>query len=165
MRPAHGSVSADGVFRISRSFDAIGAIAKTPYDLSLLTESILTPATRARLPKNGYKDSLTGSWEGLRVGILPSTWGGAGPDHKLKWGTSPVVCGSFWKRKSMLTKAQKKVYDGVAEKINEKGGFAVYPIEIPEAVHTNSTLKHNGLSMKDIACKLKFQYKSLYITN
>lgn len=135
MRPAHGSVSADGVFRISRSFDAIGVIARTPYDLSLLTESILTPATRARLPKNGYKDSLTGSWEGLRVGILPSTWGGAGPDHKLKWGTSPV----------------KKVYDGVAEKINEKGGFAVYPIEIPEAVHTNSTLKHNGLSMKDIA--------------
>jgi amidase len=56
-------------------------------------------------------------------------------------------------RKSMLTKAQKEIYDSVAEKINEKGGFAVYPIEIPEAAHTNNTLKHNGLSVKDIACK------------
>jgi hypothetical protein len=30
----------------------------------------------------------------------------------------------------------------------------VNPIEIPEAAHTNNTLKHNGLSMKEISCKL-----------
>jgi len=95
MRPGHGSVSSKGVFRISRSFDAIGSMAKTPYDLSLLAESILTPEARAKLPENGYKDSLTGSWEGLRVGILPSTWGGEGPKHKSKWATSPVVCNLF----------------------------------------------------------------------
>ncbi len=65
LRPALGYVSTEGFFRISRSFDAIGAMAKTPYDLSLLTESILTPAARANLPENGYKDSLTGGWEGL----------------------------------------------------------------------------------------------------
>ncbi len=29
----------------------------------------------------------------------------------------------------------------------------VYPIEIPETVHSNNMLKHNGLSMKDIAFK------------
>jgi amidase len=92
MRPAHGSVSAKGVFRISRSFDAIGSMAKTPYDLSLLAESILTPEARAKIPKNGYAESLTKSWEGLRVGILPSTWGIEGDDHKSKWGASPVVC-------------------------------------------------------------------------
>jgi amidase len=104
LRPAHGSVSADGVFRISRSFDAIGAMARTPHDLSLLTESILTPAARAKLPENGYKDTLTGSWEGLKVGILPSTWGGEGPNHKSKWGASPVVCVSICEKESMLKK-------------------------------------------------------------
>jgi amidase len=92
MRPAHGFVSSKGVFRISRSFDAIGSMAKTPYDLSLLTESILTPEARAKLPGNGYQDAMTGNWDGLRIGILPSTWGGEGPDHKSKWATSPVVC-------------------------------------------------------------------------
>ena len=91
MRPAQGSVSANGVFRISRSFDAIGSMARTPYDLCLLTESILTPEARAKLPENGYKDSLSASWEGLRVGILPSTWGGEGKGHEAKWGASPVV--------------------------------------------------------------------------
>ncbi len=91
MRPAHGSVSSRGVFRISRSFDAIGAMARTSYDLSLIVESILTPEARSKLPENGYRDSLMGSWEGLRVGILPSTWGGGGSDHKEKWGESPVV--------------------------------------------------------------------------
>ena len=62
------------IFRISRSFDAIGSMARTPYDLSLLTESILTPEARAKLPENGYRNSFTESWEGLRVGILPSAW-------------------------------------------------------------------------------------------
>jgi amidase len=73
MRPAQGSVSANGVFRISRSFDAIGAMVKTPYNLRLLTESILTSEARAKLPENGFEGSMTRSWEGLRVGILPSS--------------------------------------------------------------------------------------------
>jgi amidase len=72
IRPAHGSVSAKGVFRISWSSDAIGSMARTPYNLSLLTESILTPEARAKFPENGNRNSFTESWEGLRVGILPS---------------------------------------------------------------------------------------------
>ncbi|KAN0105996.1 amidase signature enzyme [Hyaloscypha variabilis] len=135
MRPAHGFVSSKGVFRISRSFDAIGSMAKTPYDLSLLTESILTPEARAKLPENGYQDAMTGNWDGLRIGILPSTWGGEGPDHKSKWATSPV----------------KEIYDDVAEKIKANGGFVVYPIEIPEAVYSNNTLKYKGLSQRQVA--------------
>jgi amidase len=91
MRPAYGSVSAKGVLRISRCFDAIGSMARTPYDLSLLTESILTPEARAKLPENGYRNSFTESWEELRVGILPSACGTEGRDHKAKGETSPVV--------------------------------------------------------------------------
>jgi amidase len=92
VKPGRGYVSANGVFRISRSFDAIGAMARTPCDLSLLTESILTPEARSKLPESGFQNSLTGSWQGLKVGILPSTWGIDGDaKNKLKWETSPVV--------------------------------------------------------------------------
>lgn len=30
----------------------------------------------------------------------------------------------------------------------------MFPIDIPEAVHTNDVLKYNGLSMREVACKL-----------
>ena len=156
MRPAHGSVSSNGVFRISRSFDAIGSMARTPYDLSLIAESILTPEARSKLPKNGYKDSLTGSWEGLKVGILPSTWGGQGLEHMAKWGASPVVCSNPLNAKSMLTKNQKEVYDGIEDRIKQNGGIVVFPMEIPEAFHGNDVLAHNGITLKDIACNLYF---------
>lgn len=52
------------------------------------------------------------------------------------------------------------MYDGVAEKIKANGGFVVYPIDIPEAVHSNDRLKHKGLSQKEVACKLYTQRKS-----
>jgi amidase len=51
-------------------------------------------------------------------------------------------------------RGQKEVYHGVAEKIREIGGFVGYPIDIPEAVHSNNTLKHNGLSMREEVCRL-----------
>ncbi len=43
MRPSLGTVSTEGLYRISRSFDGVRAMAKTPYDLAFLVESILRP--------------------------------------------------------------------------------------------------------------------------
>jgi len=159
MRPAHGSVSAKGIFRISRSFDAIGSMARTPYDLSLLTESILTPEARAKLPENGYRNSFTESWEGLRVGILPWAWGVEGRDHKAKWGTSPVVYNLLQNGSFSAGKNQKEVYEAVAEEIKGNGDFVVIPIGVPEAVHTHDVLKHNKLCLKEVACRLSLQRK------
>lgn len=48
MKPTNGTTSASRVFRISRSFDGVGAMAKTPADLALLVESILTPEQRVQ---------------------------------------------------------------------------------------------------------------------
>jgi amidase len=88
MRPSLGFVSAKGCFRISRSLDGIGAMAKTPNDLAPLIEAILTPEARARIPDGGFKGVMKGNWEGMRVGFVESTWGGADEE---KWGGELVV--------------------------------------------------------------------------
>jgi len=90
IRPTLGTVSAEGVFRISRSFDGVGAMARTPGDLAVLVECILKPEVREKLGKEGFRGELIGKkgWEGLRVGLLDSTWSG----RKEKWGQGAVVC-------------------------------------------------------------------------
>jgi len=86
MKPTYGSVSTADAFRISRSYDGIGGMAKTPADLAVLIESILVPG--AKVGGRKFKEAMTGSWEGVRVGIVDSTWGGA---DKEKWGSEPIV--------------------------------------------------------------------------
>jgi len=95
IRPTHGFVSTKGVFRISISYDGIGAMAKTPEDLAVLTEVILLPEFRAKLPKYGYKGSMLGKWEGLKVGVLDLGWSGPDEGHRKKWGSEAVVCYFF----------------------------------------------------------------------
>jgi amidase len=88
MKTTWGSVSTAGAFRISRSFDGIGGMAKTPADLASLIETILLPEARAKIPADGYGSFMTGSWEGLGIGVVESTWGGADVE---KWGSGIVV--------------------------------------------------------------------------
>jgi amidase len=63
-------------------------MAKTLYDLAFLVESILKPEVREDIPANGFADFLTKSWEGLRIGIVESTWGS---ENEEKWGSAAVV--------------------------------------------------------------------------
>jgi len=79
-------VSCKGAFRISRSYDGIGGMAKTPADLPVLIESILLP--EAKVGGRKFKEVMTGSWKGLKVGIVDSAWGGADAE---KWGSELVV--------------------------------------------------------------------------
>lgn len=88
MKPSYGSVAADGVFRISRSFDGVGAMAKTAVDLAVLVESILAEEARTRIPDGGYRSVMNGSWEGVKVGILGLGWG---RKELGKWGSPDVV--------------------------------------------------------------------------
>lgn len=101
MLPTLTTVSTEGAFRISRSFDGIGGIAKTSADLATLTEAILLPETRKSLLKGGYSSVMSGSWLGLKVGVVESTWGGANPE---KWASELVVSISviMSKRKSFI---------------------------------------------------------------
>jgi amidase len=62
-------------------------MAKTPADLAILTECILLP--EAKVGGRKFTQAMTGSWEGVKVGIVDVTWGGA---DEGKWGSEPVVC-------------------------------------------------------------------------
>lgn len=88
MVPTLTTVSADGAFRISRSFDGIGGMARTSADLASLTEAIILPPTRRTLSGGGYRTVMNGSWDGMKVGVVESTWGGANPE---KWASELVV--------------------------------------------------------------------------
>ena len=89
IRPTLGTVSANGVFRITRSLDGIGGMAKTPSDLVVLTENILAPEARGYLQSGGVKGVMTGKWDGLRIGIAESAWGTGSTE---KWNSPLVVC-------------------------------------------------------------------------
>lgn len=83
-----GFVSAQGVFRISKSFDGIGGMALSPEDLANLIETILTPDARLKLPVDGYKSFMTGSWQGLKIGFIDLPWADT---NMKKWGAADVV--------------------------------------------------------------------------
>lgn len=53
-RGQYGYVSTQGIFRISKSLDGIGGMARSPTDLARLIEVILTPEIRSKLPVDGY---------------------------------------------------------------------------------------------------------------
>jgi amidase len=92
--PTLTSVTDEGAFRISRSFDGIGGMAKTPSDLAAMTEAILLPRLRKTLleGRGGYNSVMSGSWDGMKVGVVQSTWGGGNPD---KWASELVVGSSI----------------------------------------------------------------------
>lgn len=87
MRPTLGIVSSRGVFRISKTYDGIGAMARTPLDLSLLVESILTPSMSRTFGK-----FLTKIWAGLRIGVVDPTYGVSSDETRAKWTSEPIVC-------------------------------------------------------------------------
>ncbi|RDW61493.1 hypothetical protein BP5796_11385 [Coleophoma crateriformis] len=128
IKPSKGSVSSDGSFRISSSFDCIGAMAKTPADLALLCETMLIPAARNQLPAVGYQHFMTKSWDGVKAAFLDLKW--ADPPQE-KW-QSPGV---------------KSKFEDVASTINELGGKAVYPVRLPEP----NILNHEGQYLHQIA--------------
>jgi amidase len=88
MLPTLSTVSADGAFRISRTYDGIGGIAKTPDDLLSLIETILLPETGKSILESEYSSVMKGSWEGLKIGVVESTYGCANPE---KWASELVV--------------------------------------------------------------------------
>ncbi len=88
LRPTLGAIASEGMYRTTKSFDGVGAMAKTPLDLSYLVESILSPGARETPAVYGLKGALKSGWDGLRVGIAESTWGSPNVE---KWGFGYVV--------------------------------------------------------------------------
>lgn len=61
-----GDVSTEGTSPLSPFTDSLGPIARSPEDLSALLGILL---------QRDFSSSLTGSWEGLKIGFVdPSIW-------------------------------------------------------------------------------------------
>lgn len=132
MRYTLGSVSAKACFRISRSFDGIGAMAKTK-DLAPLIEAILTPESKLKIPEGGFESVMQRSWEGMWIGFVESTCGVAGEEDnpgKQKWGSDPVVsllCSPNGVMQRLVK--QKSKYGSAVRTIREMGGmFNIQPL-------------------------------------
>ncbi|CZR63995.1 uncharacterized protein PAC_13892 [Phialocephala subalpina] len=91
IRPTLGHVPSKGVYRISKSYDGIGAMARTPEDLANLVEGILTSEIQGHLPWKGFTYYMTKSWKDWKIGIADSTWGMSSQETRDKWTSAPVA--------------------------------------------------------------------------
>jgi len=75
MKPTLGLVDAEGIVPICREFDSAGPIARCAADIAHLMDVMLSPAKSEHLPESRYRSQLTGSLQGLRIGVLdPADW-------------------------------------------------------------------------------------------
>jgi len=87
LKPTYGRVSRYGLVAYASSFDTIGPMAHSVEDVARLLEAMAgadpNDATSADVPVPSYTDALTGSVEGLRIG-LPKEYFAEGLDEEIK---------------------------------------------------------------------------------
>ncbi|PVH72323.1 amidase signature enzyme [Cadophora sp. DSE1049] len=72
IRVTTGTSDMAGIIPFSARFDTLGVMAKSPLDVANLLEVIVD---NAFLPPGGHRNSLSGTWKGLRIGVLsPNKW-------------------------------------------------------------------------------------------
>lgn len=123
----------DGVFRVSRTFDTVGSMAKTVQDVANLVQRTLSDVARSKLPTNGYQDHLVKGWEGIRVGFVdPDKWRLPETLVKPDEGVLSQTVGPLrtLSTHQKLIEIQKQALEDAVKKIGELGGKAVYPIDV-----------------------------------
>lgn len=144
MKPTVGSVSMEGVFALSRTFDSIGVMAKSPQDVALLMSDLLIPDAERKLFQHGVTTTDMISWKNLTVGFVDCS----------VWEDPAMVIASYLanvNEKKLNTLLQKLEYEAAISKISDHGSRVIYPIELPEF----STVAYNGTSCLElVACSL-----------
>lgn len=77
LKPTVGEVPMDGVFALSRSFDAVGGMAKSAADLTFLMDALMEPVAKEleSTPLRYRLFTVRHQWNGLRVGFVdPAIW-------------------------------------------------------------------------------------------
>lgn len=88
LKLTRGAVPTDGVFTLSRSWDCVGAMARAPADLAPLAEALTGRRDLGAAVDAGRGRGL---FEGLRMGVVRSTWGVDRAWSKGKWEEPGVV--------------------------------------------------------------------------
>jgi amidase len=70
LKPTIGSVTMDNVIPVSSTFDTVGGMARSVLDLATLTEIVLDPPARAKIPEDGYLSYLTAKLGGTATWVL-----------------------------------------------------------------------------------------------
>ncbi|KAL7776255.1 hypothetical protein CFE70_006671 [Pyrenophora teres f. teres 0-1] len=109
LKPTVGVVPMDGIFSLSKTFDAVGGMAKSAKDLVALVDAMMVPTSReenARSPHRSFK--IKPDFGTLRIGICePTIW--------KAWRKSGRINGDAERFMSMI----------------EMGVDIVYPVELP----------------------------------
>ncbi|KAL6816709.1 amidase signature domain-containing protein [Trichoderma sp. SZMC 28015] len=114
MKPTIGTVSMDGVIPVSKSLDSVGAMARSPADLSMVIEMLQETG-----PNHNEKLSqlMTQKWAGLRIGFV---------DEKI-WKLPENLC----KNDDEALSQMRKEYHTVMKVLSDAGVHVEYPVQLP----------------------------------
>ena len=74
IKPTIKLIPQDGLIPVSFEADSAGPMTKSVLDLANLLDVLVDPS-KTTVPEGGYKSAVTGSWDGIRVGVVePETW-------------------------------------------------------------------------------------------
>ncbi|PYI34980.1 amidase [Aspergillus indologenus CBS 114.80] len=113
-----GSVSLEGVFSLSKGFDKLGAMARCPEDLALMTTAL-----------TGVHYEQSGGWEDVSVGFV-----------------DPLVWDAFAFQKTPDPDVEQQIlgsYEWARSQIAQRGGRVACPVELP----TMESLHYEGQSV------------------
>ncbi|KAF4451405.1 amidase family protein [Fusarium austroafricanum] len=75
LKPTLGVLSQEGIVPICREFDSAGPIAKCAEDIAAMMDIMVEPEHLSKQPSGTYSSMLTGTLEGIRIGVLdPKNW-------------------------------------------------------------------------------------------
>ncbi|CAG5179210.1 uncharacterized protein ALTATR162_LOCUS9088 [Alternaria atra] len=118
LKPTAGVVPMDGIFNLSKTFDAVGGMAKSAKDLVALMDAMMVPTNReenTRSPHRSFK--IKPDFGSLRIGICePTIW--------KAWRKSGRINADA--ERFMIQK-----YDMIVQSMIEMGVDVVYPVELP----------------------------------
>ena len=70
LKPTPGSVSDDGVFKLTNAFDTLGGMAKSVADLAALTEMLFSTLPEREPASWSLKASLAKEFQKMRLGFV-----------------------------------------------------------------------------------------------
>lgn len=92
MKLGRNKANTQGVFKLSRPFDGLGVLARTPADVAGLTEAVMTPEALAQFPQRLSSVVSADRSTELRIGLVPIKWGMQKESVEGRWDLPQVVC-------------------------------------------------------------------------
>ncbi|XXH04737.1 hypothetical protein Hte_011159 [Hypoxylon texense] len=124
LKPTLGSVTAEGCWRVSRTRDIPGVMAKSPRDVAAALGALMDDVALSHLPPNGYMSFLSDGFRGLRIGFVDPTL------FRL-----PL---DFWAPSDEAKEQHDTVYHAFVSSFIKAGGAnTIYPVNLTSPKELN----------------------------